>query len=116
MRPETDVVTLLPTPPTPPKSSLKWPCQYGPATKPTQPLSAKIHTPAHLARQLARRDRTSRNIGARYSSCMVSGHQRITSVIPLMSPSPHALATNRVTAKNPGQLHRASRSGTAEPV
>ncbi len=44
---------------------------------------------------------------------MVSGHQRMTSVRSL---TPQAFATNAAAAKKPGQLHRASRSGTAEPV
>lgn len=44
---------------------------------------------------------------------MVSGHQRMTSERSL---TPHAFATNAAAAKKPGQLQRASRSGTADPV
>lgn len=44
---------------------------------------------------------------------MVSGHQRMRSV---RSVIPQALVTNAATAKKPGQLQRASRSGTADPV
>lgn len=69
--------------------------------------------PVHLARQLARIERTRRNIGARYSSWIASGHQRMTSVKSL---TPQAFSTNAAAAKKPGQLQRASRSGTAVPV
>lgn len=44
---------------------------------------------------------------------MAVGHQRMTSV---KSETPQARATNAATAKKPGQLQRASRSGTADPV
>ena len=44
---------------------------------------------------------------------MAVGHQRMTSV---RSPTPQAFATNAAPAKKPGQLQRASRSGTADPV
>ncbi len=44
---------------------------------------------------------------------MAVGHQRMTSD---QSVIPHVLPTNAATAKKPGQLQRASRSGTADPV